>query len=255
MKSYREDHAFTLIEVLVSIGVIALLLAIALPALNKARQRARDVAGLSDMRQTGIVLERYTARYEGWLPFAGRQPTFYTSPYVENGSSVSTGYWDLTIYWSSLFHEVAPWEQWFHLWTFPDPRRPDVQPWAIDGLDGSPFFNGVTSLQYCRSLFARPEVWGEGGTIENVDSVLRPVRMSEIRYPSSKVSLYDAELCVRVQCESPMDAKRAMLFLDGHADQRALRDANAPVRGRVEGIADPAPLHDTLNGAHGRDYP
>lgn len=91
--------------------------------------------------------------------------------------------------------------------------------------------------------------------IENVDSVLRPVRMSEIRYPSAKVSLYDGELCVRVQCDSPMDAKRAMLFIDGHADQRALRDANAPVRGRVEGMADPAPLHDTLNGAHGRDYP
>lgn len=250
-----RKNAFTLIEILVSIGIIAILLAIALPALSKARQRARDVSGLSNLRQTGILMENYASRYQGSLPYAGRLPTFYISPYVEHGSSVSTGYWDLAVYWSSLFHEVAPWEEWFNVWTYPDPRRPTEHPWEIDPRENTPFSNGITSLRYCRSLFARPEVWDDGGMIENISSALRPVRLSEIRYPSSKVSLYDGELCVRVQCDSPMDAKRAMLFLDGHADQLALSEANEPVRGRVEGMADPAPLHDTPNGARGRDYP
>lgn len=61
-------RAFTLIELLVVISIIALLVAILLPALGKARTTARGAASLSNMRQMGIALAAYQAERRGYFP-------------------------------------------------------------------------------------------------------------------------------------------------------------------------------------------
>ena len=59
--------AFTLVELLVVIGIIALLISVLLPALSGATKRAKGVACASNMRQVGIMLQLYQNANRGWL--------------------------------------------------------------------------------------------------------------------------------------------------------------------------------------------
>jgi prepilin-type processing-associated H-X9-DG protein/prepilin-type N-terminal cleavage/methylation domain-containing protein len=64
----RRKHAFTLVELLVVIGIISILVAMLLPALNKARQQATTVQCASNMKQIGTALFMYANQSQGRLP-------------------------------------------------------------------------------------------------------------------------------------------------------------------------------------------
>lgn len=68
MESNHSARGFSLVELLVVIGVIALLIGLVMPAVSAARRQSRSVACLSQMRQIGLATTMYATENNGTLP-------------------------------------------------------------------------------------------------------------------------------------------------------------------------------------------
>ena len=90
-RSFRPRR-FTLIELLVVVAVIAILAAMLLPVLGRAKFRANMTVCLSNIRQTYLAMHMYGDDYEGWYPLAdeggawpAQPPNYYSSSWGDAG--------------------------------------------------------------------------------------------------------------------------------------------------------------------------
>ena len=67
-------RGFTLIELMVVIGIIGILVGILMPALQRTRDASRNAACKSNLHQIGLALHIYADEYEGCFPYYSPEP-------------------------------------------------------------------------------------------------------------------------------------------------------------------------------------
>jgi len=142
----RGKKAFTLVELLVVISIIALLLSILLPALNKAKEHAKSSVCLSNMKQLGYALKVYMQDHQYRFPYSDDYFPMGEGEFAYGGADDHMG----TAYALPLAKErlLYPYIKGFDVFSCPADRGQNLLPWTAGYWKPTNFFALGNSYRY-----------------------------------------------------------------------------------------------------------
>lgn len=249
MKHARRKPAFTLVEVLVSIGVIAVLIAILAPALGGAWTRARELKSSANLRSIGQLMQLYLGKADDRYPAPVPGQVY---PGYRPDIQATMGHWQASNYWPFLFSDTHPWWENEGLY---------LSPGAVRDLDGLVVIEPLPSFSYSCSFLGDPAIWSGRPIAEDEWPALeKSVLGSAVVYPSSKALAWDRELPYlrrppRIDAEFNLLEQTPVLFADGHVTTHIPAEATQAVPNRAFYAQHKKErLHNTPDGVRGRDY-
>jgi prepilin-type N-terminal cleavage/methylation domain-containing protein len=268
--THRTNHAhdpcrraFSLIELLVVIGVIGILISLLLPALAGARSAARQTQSLANLRTVGQSFQIYAdqnksypfrargVRPEGAPPMLGGGSDLLMTAWWPEGAWIATNdHFAQSWLWPGIVKPIKDWPEEFRTWISPGRTT------NIDELSEQSEIHDLISVLYSHTFVARPELFKPGAVAD--DKLLASVRPDEVSFPSSKVMLWDQHVAYLPKQPKRgvgnfYEAPTPMAFADGHADVKDPTKASPGVPNPMRfGLS--SPINSTENGVRGRDY-
>lgn len=208
--------AFTLIELLTAIAIVAILAAIIFLTVGKVRQSARRAACLSNLRQIGVAFQLYAA---------DNKSTFPTQEQKDSQPGSNASYWE----------KVGPYASWTRMQAGPDVA--------------------ANTLMHCPNHTEQPGAFSyraNNNMVQPSTAAEAPVRLQRVQDAPRKILLYE----VHTACWWPWTATSATgfgkspftpeytyhahgdvsnhLFVDGHVASSGARLTNRPKYWNVE---------------------
>lgn len=242
----RVHAGLSLVEVLGVLAIVAIMSALLLPTLRVARLRSRLLAGNANMREHVAVFSMYAADYDDQYPFLA-DPNATMTILRGGGVSIEVRFFDIVHRWpigmvdgyydgnfrADVFRSPL-------MYNVRDPARVDVLPY-----------------RYASCFMSRPGFWNVMS--RTGPEQWRPVRGSEVRFPSEKGLFLDvSSWYVPEEVALMSEIRYPVGFTDAHVENIAEVNLTTPYpsgEGDWPGSAyhGGVPVLHTIDGAHGRD--
>jgi len=238
------SRGFTIIEMLVVLGVLAILISIAAPALKRARDASVEIAEQTHQREAGDLLLHYASDTDGEFPFYGVPGTDRAPVLCPGNSPQVSSYWSQPGSWSSyLFLQGYD-----TMFTAAPPHRHNDPTGSISRCGMPVAWDALTYTAFAPSHFWREE------DPQRVEDHL-PQRWHVVAHPSAKGILLRTNHVREVKASDPELLNRPVFvwFADGHVGSfDRWGDLNPAVSLRRY-VPEPIPVYTTKLGLQGRD--